>query len=346
MKVLLELLGDTSRVLENVDDLEDFRPESRDRVAELLDHLARESERILTPREVTPGEADPRGPILDEVLEAISKGDYERARERLQAGLERFPRDFELLNHLGLVAWEQGDLREAEEVYGRAIEVVFGDCLSREVVEGAVDPALRAVEGRALALYRLGEGEEALRYFMWLGQEFPSQYVGCRYLAGEILHLQGSPEEALQWYDQVPVEPAVLYNRGLALYQLNEVEEAIRSWLKAFVANIHVANQLLGRHTPRRGCTPGYLGSERYAREFVEACRRLWFLADGSLHALAVCFDHQRVQEHLRQCSRRGGQRLLQGSEGSMNCHGFLDQLQDDQSLSEMAGVVRRRLLQ
>ncbi len=344
MKVLLELLGDTSRVLENVNGLEDFRPESRQRVSELLIHLASESDRILSAEVADeaqgPGE---RHFFVEKALKAISNGEYREARACLEDGLEAYPGDFEMLNHLGLVAWEQDQLREAEVAYAKAMDVVFEGGLDTACVEGPADPALRAVEGRALALYRVGDFNEALGLFEWLGEHFPSQYVGCRYLAGEIHHLQGSLEVALKWYDEVPVEPAVLYNKGLALYQSHRVEEAAFTLVKAFVSNIHIATGLLGRYTPKRGCTPGYLGSERYANEFVDACRRLWHQAKGSLRFLQVCFDHRRVEEHLRRCSEQGGQHLLQGAEGSMNCHGWLSELQDDRSLEEMANAVATR---
>lgn len=346
MKVLLELLGDTTRILNGVEGLDDFRPESRGRVQELLEQLRLESTRILdTDLEQDDDGGDARRQkLLGEALEAITSKDYGQARTVLKEANAEFPEDFELLNYLGLVCWEQEELRQAESAYRRAVEAVFGDSLSVEDVEGGGDEALRAVEGRALALYRLGDLEPALKYFRWLGEHFPEQYVGCRYLAGEIHHLRGELDEAIDCYDQVPLEPAVLYNQGLAHYQRHELGEAIRNWIRAFVANVHIASMLLDRHTTVAGCTPGYLGSEKYAKDFVDACLRLWHQSPNSLRFLRRCFDHEDVQAHLDRCSDRGGAGLLQTGEGAMGCAGWLEQLQDKAKLDRLVQRVSRRM--
>lgn len=344
MKVLLELLGDAGRVLDGVEGLSDFRPESRDRVRELLRQLKAESERILDTDAQDEIGDDERELFLTRALEAISSKEHDVARGILEDAVSEFPEDFEFLNYLGLVTWEQGDLQAAEVAYHRAVQVVFGDELSRECVDGESDSALRAVEGRALALYRIGEYDRALEYFEWLGEHFPGEYVGCRYLAGEICHLQGDIEAAIDWYERVPVEPAVLYNLGLAHYQNHALEDAAYTLIRAFVANVHIATSLLGHYSSQKGCTPGYLGSRNYAEEFVDACRRLWHQAPGSLQFLERCFDHGLVRTHLDRCGERGGPRLLQSGEGATGCRGWLEQLQDESTLRTMSQQVLRRI--
>ena len=344
MKVLLELLGDTSRVLNGVEGLQDFRPDSRKRVIELLKQLQLESERILgtqNKEEKTGG----REVFVQRALEAISTGEHEVARGILEDGVLAHSDDFEMVNYLGLVAWEQGDLRGAEVAYHRAVQIVFGDDLDASRIEDGQDPALRAVEGRALALYRLGELDPALEYFQWLGEHFPSNYVGCRYLAGEIYHLRGEVSSAIEWYERVPVEPAVLYNMGLAMFQDHRLDEAVFTMIRGFVSNVHIATKLLGRYTAQTSCTPGYLGSEAYAGEFVDACRRLWHGAEGSFHFLQGCFDHRLVQSHLERCREQGGTRLLQAGDGAMKCSGWLEQLQDDGTVHKMSAKVLERLI-
>ncbi len=344
MKVILELLGDTNRVLDSVEGLQDFRPESRDRVRDLLQQLNMASERILETADETVDGDDDRRQFFESALEAISSKEHDVARGILNDAVAAYPEDFEFLNYLGLVAWEQGDLREAESAYHRAVQIVFDDGLDPDCVAGGDDPVLRAVEGRALALYRLDEWDRALEYFEWLGSHFPGEYIGCRYLAGEIYQLRGEIEEAIGCYEEVPVEPAVLYNLGLARFQNHELGAAVRTWIRAFVANTHIAASLLERPDVDEACTPGYLGSEDYAKEFVDACLRLWHGAAGSLRFLERCYDHPRVQQHLDRCRERGGAGLLQAGDGAMTCAGWLEQLQDESTLRQISSQVVDRL--
>lgn len=344
MKVILELLGDTTRILNGVEDLEDFRPDSRDRVRELLQQLQLESQRILETEQPESDADEQRQRFLTRALEAITSKEHEVARGILEDAVSEYPRDFEFLNYLGLVCWEQGAIADAESAYHRAVQVVFGDELSRDCVDSGDDTALRVVEGRGLALYRMGELDRALECFEWLGEYFPQNYVGCRYLAGEIHHIQGNIEKAIQRYRRVPVEPAVLYNLGLAHFQSHRLDDAVEVWIRAFVANLHVASMLLDRNPSHEGCTPGYLGSKEYAGEFVDACLRLWHRAPGSIRFLSRCFDHDAVQKHLEQCSERGGAGLLHSGDGAMGCAGWLDQLQDDATIRRLTRRVTERL--
>ncbi|RVU48425.1 tetratricopeptide repeat protein [Lujinxingia sediminis] len=344
MKVLLELLGDACRVLKGVESLSEFRPESRDRMRELLSQLRLELDRLLDADAPVDPELAGREPFLQRALEAIASQSYGEARGVLAQAVERFPQDFEFLSYLGLIAWEQGDLVEAERSYRRAMEVVFSEGLNTAEVESGDDPVLRAVEGRALCLYRLGELEAAQRHFEWLGINFSEQYIGCLFLAGEAYHRMGLLHEALRCYEAVPVEPAVLYNRGLALYGCDRLEESARALIEGFVANIYVATTLLGRFGYRRPCTPGYLGSETYAEELVEACASLWHGHPGSVRFMERCFDHALVQAHLQQCGEQGGTRLLQAGESGVETDAFLEQLHDAGTLQSMARRVIQRL--
>ncbi len=344
MKVLLELLGDTTRILNGVEGLDDFRPEGRERVRELLQQLRLESTRILETADDDVQMDEKRQVWLRDSLEAITSKEYDTAREALEQAVEEFPEDFEFLNYLGLVCWEQEDLRDAEEAYHRAVRTVLGDRLCTEPVEGSQDEVLRAVEGRALALYRLGDLDDALTWFQWLGDNYPDSYVGCSYLAGEIHHLRGELDRAIERYEQVPVEPAVLYNRGLAHFQRHELDEAVHHWIRGLVANVHIGSMLLGRQAGRKSCTPGHLGSRGYAKDFVDACLRLWHGADGGLRFLDQCFSHEAVQQHLDHCSEEGGTRLLQSGEGAMGCAGWLEQLQDQAALDRLVSRVTGRL--
>ena len=346
MKVILELLGDASRVLNGVEGMEDFRPDSRDRVRKLLEQIRLEAERILeSDAGQNESEDEGRTRFLQRAMEAIASRDHDVARGILEDAVIAYPDDFEFWNYLGLVCWEQEELEPAQTAYHRAVKLVFGDELDAKCVDSDADPALRAVEGRALALYRLGRWDQALEYFHWLGKHFPGEYVGCRYLAGEIHHLRGDIDEAIKRYLQVPVEPAVLYNLGLAYFENHELEKAAQTLIRAFVSNVHIGVELLSRYSSQDGCTPGYLGSRAYAEEFVEACRRLWHRAPGSLRFLEQCFDHDTVCRHLDRCREQGGTQLLQAGDGRTGCAGWLEQLMDDASLDKLSARVVKRVV-
>lgn len=313
MKVLLELLGDVSQLLSALDDLESIRPESRAKMRSLLETLNKETVRLTGPRH----DAERRETMFGRALEAIAHQRLDEAREILEAAVEAFPGDCELYNHLGLVAWESGDIEGAESFYHRAIEHGFPN-EDADWFAPRARPFLRAMEGRALALYRLGRCDEALGIFDSLAAMNPAEFAGCRYLAGEIRHKRGDVEEALADYCLVPTEPAVLYNIGLAHFQLGHREEAAQAWLTAFVSNRHIAHGILRRGEAPDTSMPGYLAGESYAVEFVEACSDLWGSVAGARAFLARCYDHPLVQAHLVHCTRRVMEDVLQMGPGAL----------------------------
>ncbi len=313
MKVLLELLGDVSQLLSALDDLESIRPESRAKMRSLLETLHDETARLAGPKHDTAR----REEMFGRALEAIAHQRLEEAREILEAAVEVFPDDCELHNHLGLVAWESGDIESAERHYRDAVVAGFPED-ETDWFAARSRPFLRAMEGRALALYRLGRAEEALGLFDSLASMNPAEFAGCRYLAGEIRHKRGEVEAALGDYRLVPTEPAVLYNIGLALFQLGRREEAAQTWVTAFVANRHIAHALLRRPDAPDTSMPGFLASESYAAEFVDAVSDLWGSVAGSRAFLARCYDHPLVQAHLVHCTRRVMEDVLQMGPGGL----------------------------
>lgn len=344
MKVLLELLGDTCQLLTGLDNLNELRPESRERVQALIHQLHFESERLL----LAPVEDSAklgRDRILQGGLEALAREDFDRAREIFEAALEEIPGDDEFYGYLGLIAWEQNDLDRAEAAYAQAVQLVFP-----EGVEAAKPGAerygagLRSLEGQALCLYRLKRLDEAVTLFETLAEKEPVDYVGCHYLAGEIYHHLGQLDLAVTHYKRVPVEPAVLYNLGLAHFQRDELEKAAVHLIRGFVSNVHVACFLIGRYGYHRSCMPGYLGSEAYAEEFVDACVPLWQLAQGAFNFLERCFDNALVQSHLLQCAERGGEQIISFGDGRSEQEGWFEQIQDEAFLSGLVERVLQRL--
>ncbi|MBA2661128.1 MAG: tetratricopeptide repeat protein [Bradymonadaceae bacterium] len=352
MKLLLELIGDACQLLSGLDKLSELRPESRERLNALLHQLRFESTRLLDDDEAHGQVATPpehtmrRDAFLQRGLEALAKERYEEAGAVLLEAITHFPEDDEFYSYLGLIAWESQDLEAAQRYYARAVELVFAQGVPARIMpeDFAQVRGLRALEGRALCLYKLGRLDEALPIFERLGADESVLYVGCRYLAGEIHHLGGDLDAAIAQYSSVALEPAVLYNLGLAFYQKDDLERAATTFVQAFVSNVHIASLLLGRFSFRPSCVPGYLGSETYAEEFVEACVRLWQKDPSSFSFLQRCFDHPLVQGHLQSCASQAGDKLMGSLDGLAEQEGWLEQLHTSAMLVGLAQRILQRL--
>ena len=160
--MLMDLIADVTKLLAAVDGLEEISDGSREEIRALLEQLTFESVRLLKTSDDAMNTNARRETLFQRALEAIAKNKLGEAEKILNAALTKFPRDTELLNHLGLVAWEKGEMERAVEVYGLAMEAGFPQ-------EGSVDwfddehrPFLRAMEGHALALYQSQEMLKAL----------------------------------------------------------------------------------------------------------------------------------------------------------------------------------------
>lgn len=337
MKVLFELLGDVRQLLSAIQSLDDVRPESQERLRTLLEALTVEAVRLLDADRPV---ADGREGMFQRALEAISHGRLDEAARILDAAVKKFPRDSELHNHLGLVAWERGDLDAAVTHYEAAIDAGFPG-------EGLVDwyherhrPFLRAMEGKALCLYRMQEFDDALPLFEALADMNSVEYGGCRYLAGEIRHTLGEIEAAVQDYERVPSEPAVLYNLALGYYELGRLEDAATTMIRAFVGNANIAELLLGRPLSGLAEVPGYLASEGYAREFAQACAHLWEDADAR-RFLERCYDHPLVHVHIRRCAEKLMENVMQSGTEALEEANWFGELGEDGTL----GSIARRVL-
>lgn len=337
MKVLIELLGDVRQLLSAIQSLDEVRPESQERLRALLEALVVEAVRLLDADQ--PATSNREG-MFQRALEAISQQRLDEAARILEAAVRKYPRDSELHNHLGLVSWEQGELGAAVAHYESAIDAGFPG-------EGQVDwyherhrPFLRAMEGKALCLYRQEQFDEALPLFEALADMNSVEYGGCRYLAGEIRHTLGEIEAAVQDYARVPTEPAVLYNLALGYFQLGREEDAATTMIRAFVGNSHVAELLLERTLTGLVKVPGYLASEAYAHEFVQACQHLWG-EPAALQFLERCFDHPLVHVHIRRCAHLLVENVMQSGTEALEEENWFGELGEDGTL----GSIARRIL-
>ena len=351
MKLLLELLDDSHKLLSALDSPSELRPETREELEELLEGLREESKRLLDGSEQTDrGDSDGEGGIflehcgdwlLQRALEAISKGDYKEARKWLEQGREAFPEDPEFPTHLGLICWEQGMIEEAGEHYGRAMELSFPDGCHGEIdwSDEAHAGYLRAMEGKALCLYELDEYEEALPFFDALANTNVDSYSGCRYLAAESRHVLGDLEDAIDDYRRGPNEPATLYNLALAQCQRGDRGEAARTFIRAMVGNVHVSAILLGEEPTESSALPGYLGSRDYAEDFCEACQSLWDGADDALELLEICATHPSVQDYLTECRERG-EDVLESQHTAGGQREWLDRLARPEDIDGIASSI------
>ena len=311
MKALLELVDKLLYLIDAHEELRDVSTIPARELSSLLETLAREAvvmassiREDLDAREADITLAARREDLLQHALEAIARGHYDEAESRLEAAINEFPDHHEYYNHLGLIAWERDDMKHAELYYARAAELCLGQMGALDLgwSHGHNRGYLRALEGRALCLYRMQDYDRARDLFETLASTCVPEYQGCHYLAGEICHVQGDYLGAIERYLQAPNEPSVLYNLGLAHFQAHRLEEAAATFIRAFAANPHVCEALLDRPliSDPDASMRGYLGSPMYAEEFLDACHALWGNEVEDARAfMSRCYDDPMVRQTL-----------------------------------------------
>jgi tetratricopeptide (TPR) repeat protein len=311
MNVLLDLLEDATDLLDNLEDVEDLRASTRRRLHGLLRKLITQSSDLvdaLEEHDSTPessASVDPREARMQRGLAALARDRLDDAREVFQEAVEEDPDDIESLNHLALTCWEADDIEAAADWYGRAMEAGLRR-YEHDAGGGQRRPShdyIQAIEGRALALYRLGRLDEAASLFEVIIGLPAGKSEGCRYLVGEIRHLQGRPAEAIEWYRTATAEPSVWYNHALALWELERPVDAAEMLIRAFRANRHIGGRLAGEPAPpETQSAAGYVGSAGYADEYMEACRELWNSVEAG-ELIDDCWNDTRVQRYLSERS-------------------------------------------
>lgn len=308
MEALLEILDQLLYLLEQQND--ESSPQEYDadiRMVPMLEALAREAVNLSSHVQSTGQGAAPsaqdmrRELLLQRSLSAIARRDYVDAERMLEEALEEFPEHDDYYNHLGLVAWERGDMARAERHYARAVQLAFcamGQDTNWRGPDGA--RVLRAMEGQALCLYQMGQMEEAGSLFETIAMTCVPDYQGCYYLAGEVQHVLGNHMRAAELYRLSSSEPSVLYSLALAYYSMHDIERCTTTLLRAFRANRFVCLSLLGRDTLGHIAFEGYLGSPVYAQSYLEACEPLWRALPDALEFMGRCYDHALVQHQLQ----------------------------------------------
>lgn len=322
MKALLEILDQllylidqhhaSGGELDAVEDADMLPVERADQLVPLLEGLAREALALAQAMRLDQlkaahhtsldQEALRREELLQRGLEAIAHGRLEDAEAALEAALEEFPDHDEYYNHLGLIAWERGDMERAERYYAKAAALALSQISAQDMASWSVGKNrgyLRALEGQALCLYRLGRLDDACDLFETLAMTCVPEYQGCHYLAGEIHHMKGRLAKAAQAYLMAPSEPSVLYNLAMVYFCQHELESCATTFLRAFNANRYICEALLERSPCDSYGYHGYLATPMYAQEFMEACWPLWEPQLEALLFMERCYDHPIVQQQL-----------------------------------------------
>lgn len=314
MEALLEIVDQLLYLLDQYAD--DDHGQSAQMIA-LLEGLASEALalakhlRTQTQYAIEDEHAERRELLLQRALEAIAYMRLEDAERILEEALEEFPEHDDYYNHLGLVAWERGDMLRAERYYARAAQLALTHMgTDTNWFTSAGRNALRAMEGQALCLYRLGHLESAGERFETLAMTCVPDYQGCYYLAGEIQHTLGHLDKAIELYQLSPSEPSVLYNLALAYYCKHDLEQCTTTLLQAFRSNRFICQVLLGRPPERATDVQGYLASPSYAEEFLEACQPIWENQHGALAFIGRCYDHPLIQQRLLRAEQEDARML------------------------------------
>ena len=314
MKAFLEILDQLLYLIEQHQDAQEVLAQQPHELTPLLERLAREAMTMaqamrqeLDRQSTSVEEAQRREELLQRGLEAIAHGRLEDAERSLEAALEEFPEHDDYYNHLGLVAWERGDMPRAERYYARAAHLALAQMTEADLrwASARNRAYLRALEGQALCLYRLGRLDDACDLFETLAMTCVPEYQGCHYLAGEIHHLQRRLARAQRAYMMAPAEPSVLYNLALVHFCQHDLESCATTFLRAFAANRSICEALLGRSSSDAASYHGYLSTPMYAEEFLDACSPLWQSQPEALLFMERCFDHPLVQHQLERHARQ-----------------------------------------
>jgi len=168
--------------------------------------------------------------------EAYEADDLDKAKKIFQTVLAQMPDHLDAIHHLAIVLSALILVDEARDLWEQAVHIgrkafpkdfeVRKDRLEWGWLENR--PFLRCLHGLALARYKDGKTEEALRLFQELLCLNPNDNQGVRAIALEALFRVGEFEDALKITQQYPGDmmSGIIYGRALALFKLGRRKEA------------------------------------------------------------------------------------------------------------------------
>jgi tetratricopeptide (TPR) repeat protein len=205
--------------------------------------------------------------LMDEFhsgCESYEEGNLDQAEKVFKMVLAQMPDHLDAIHHLALVLSERDLYDQARDLWEQAVRI--GRKAVTQDFEPGKDrlewgwlenrPFLRCLHGLALARYKEGQIEEALRLFQELLSLNANDNQGVRAMTQEALFELGRLEDALKLAEQYPndVMPETLYGRALALFKLGRKREATVALKEAVKYLPLVRKELLEtkHHPPRR----------------------------------------------------------------------------------------------
>jgi len=195
--------------------------------------------------------------------ESYEEGNLDEAEKVFKMVLAQMPDHLDAIHHLALVLSERDLYDQARDLWEQAVRIgrkafpqdfeLGKDRLEWGWLENR--PFLRCLRGLALARYKEGQIEEALRLFQELLSLNPNDNQGVRAMSQEALFELGRLEDAVKLAEQYPndVMPETLYGRALALFKLGRQREATAALKEAVKYLPLVRKELLEtkHHLPR-----------------------------------------------------------------------------------------------
>ena len=221
--------------------------------------------------------------------ELYEENNLDEAEKVFKAVLAQMPDHLDAIHHLAIVLSERNLVDQARDLWDQAVRIgrkAFPEDfeLGRDRLEwGWLEnrPFLRCLHGLALARYKEGKTEDALRLCEELLSLNPNDSQGVRAIAEEVSFKLGRLEDALRIAEhyRADVMPEILYGRALALFKLGRRREASVALRKAVKYLPLVGKELLKkRHhlpsTARRGLVT--LGGDDEAYYYWEHCGQFW----------------------------------------------------------------------
>jgi len=287
--------------------------------------------------------------ILDQGLDLLDQGKEEEAGRYFFQSIEVDPTYADGYNHLGNIAWRNGDLKQAESLYRKAIELAGPEV--KDIPKGEFwlilesRPYMRALHGLGLTAWKQGRIEDAIGVFKRMLELNPNDNQGVRYLIGPLYHQLGDLEEAAKWYERNGDDPYNLYNYGFALIQLNKLEKAARILIFAIFSNPYIAPMLLDDKLPKRDWWHSISWAEpEYAEEYMIEYSSWWEREELPLYFLRTVWNFREVQQDLNAfiATRRAMKKAKNGDERvSLGRAG--DALRSTERVRRLAGKIYRQ---
>jgi tetratricopeptide (TPR) repeat protein len=175
-------------------------------------------------------------PQIQEAVALHLSGQLTEAVEQMRKLLTFYPKNAQLLTHLGTIYLQQGQTEMGISALGKSIQI---------------DPCQpMALFNRANGLTLLGKWEEALNSYNKTVALQPNHAEALNSLGNLLIQLNRN-QEALASYDRVislkPDLAGAYHNRGLALQRLRRFEEALASYDKVIVLEPNRAEALNNR---------------------------------------------------------------------------------------------------